>query len=351
MANNGPEISFGGGQRTLMSIKILEAQGYTVEMMLLINKDWGVYGEDSIIINKWKSQNGLVKFFQPDFKNPYLPYLPAINWLKKEQAKYRKILFKDETIAFKAGFYLLDKHKIIVDLNDFLLPQISRFKKIKYLPLHWVLRKNIAQAWVLVENQKSYFGKKGYCVPNLPLNAFYEDDIFFKKQRSVYPTALFVGSYLGEFESFLNEADKYIKLIPSLNLFIVSRAITEDLKNKFTGNQYIWVNDAENVSEYYSKAWITIVPGYKKDGPLIKFIESIHFLTPVVCTEVSLNGYEIFNEEEDLIPNSNDVAAFVKNMEFLLSSESELDLRAKKLKSIADAKFSLNSIVKSLPFE
>ena len=37
IANNGPEISFGGGQRTLMAIKILEAQGYKVEMLLLIN--------------------------------------------------------------------------------------------------------------------------------------------------------------------------------------------------------------------------------------------------------------------------------------------------------------------------
>lgn len=331
-----------------MAIKILEAQGYTVEMMLLINKDWGVYGDDSIIINKWKSQNGLVKFFQPSFKNPYLPYLPATIWLKKEESKYNKILFRDETTAFKAGFYFLNKHKIIIDLNDFLLPQISRLKKIKYLPLHWLLKKNLTQAWVLVENQKRYFSKKGYCVPNLPVNSVYKNDDYFKKQRSVNPTALFVGSYLGEFETFLHEADEYFRLIPSFKLYIVSRAITEELKNKFKADQYVWINNAENISEYYSKAWISIVPGYKKDGPLIKLIESIYFETPVVCTMVSLNGYEVFNEKENLIPNSNDVVEFVKNMEFLLASESELDKRSQKLKSIADTKFSLNSIVKSL---
>ena len=331
-----------------MAIKILEAQGYIVEMMLLINKDWGVYGADSSIINKWKSQNGLVKFFQPSFNNPYLPFMPATNWLKKQQSKYKKILFRDETTAFKAGFYFLDKRKIIVDLNDFLLPQISRIKIIKYLPLHWLLKKNITQAWVLVENQKKYFGRKGFCIPNLPLNSFYKNDGYFIKKRSVYPTALFVGSYLGEFETFLHEADQYLKLIPSFKLFIVSRAITEELKNKFKADQYVWINNAENICEYYSKAWISIGPGYKKDGPLIKLIESIYFQTPVVCTTVSLNGYEIFNEKENLIPNSNDVVEFVINMKYLLKSESELDVRSQKLKSIADKKFSLNSIVESL---
>ena len=56
IANNGPEISFGGGQRTMMTIKIFEAQGYKVEMMLLLNKVWGEYNEENECIKKWKLQ-------------------------------------------------------------------------------------------------------------------------------------------------------------------------------------------------------------------------------------------------------------------------------------------------------
>ena len=331
-----------------MAIKILEAKGYKVEMMLLINKAWGIYDVDSDLVNNWKTTYGLVKLFQPGFKHPYKPYFAATNWLKKEQDKYQKILFRDETTAFKSGFYLLKRCKIIIDLNDFLLPHIKGLRKIKYLPLHWILKLNINQAWVLVENQKKFFGKNVYCVPNLPLNAFYNTDKNFNKNRSHIPTALFVGSYLGEFESFLIEADRYIQLIPSIQIFVISRAITEELKNRFKGKQYIWINNADNLNEFYSKAWLSIVPGYKKDGPLVKFIESIYFHTPVICTKVSLNGYEIFNEKETLIPNSNDVEEFIKNMMFLLKSETELDIRADKLKAIANTKFSLSAIVESL---
>ena len=348
IANNGPEISFGGGQRTLMTIKILEAQGYKVEIMLLLNKVWGEYNEENECIKKWKLQYGLVKYFHLSYKNPYLPCYSVVKWLCKVQYKYTKIIFRDETTAFKAGFYFMPNLKTIIDLNDFLLPHLNWFRKLKYYPLHLVLKYNIYQAWVLIEKQKKYFGKKGYCIPNLPLNMFYKTDLHFTKQRSIIPTALFVGSYLGEFIEFLEVADKYIKTMNPFQLFIISRAITDDMKSRFTSSQYVWINNAESIEEYYSKAWISIVPGYKKDGPLIKFIESIYFNTPVVCTTVSLNGYEIFNEKEILIPNSNDVLEFILNMKNILLSEDELDKIASKLKLIANNKFTLNTIIHTL---
>ena len=135
VANNGPDISFGGGQRNLMVIKIFEAKGFKVDLVLLINKSWGLYDENSDLIQMWKSEFGLIKYFQPSFTNPYLPNIIINKWLKKEEYKYDTILFRDESTAFKSGFYLLNKKKIIIDMNDFLYPHIRGYKKIKYLPL------------------------------------------------------------------------------------------------------------------------------------------------------------------------------------------------------------------------
>ena len=122
----------------------------------------------------------------------------------------------------------------------------------------------------------------------------------------------------------------------------------EYIKNKFPEHQYLWFENAENVAEFYSKAWISIIPGFKRDGPLIKFIESVYFETPVVCTQTSLNGYEIFNKDEMLIPASDDAEEFVNHIKLLLNDEISLNIRANKLKIIADENFSMRSILKNL---
>lgn len=344
IANNGPDISFGGGQRNLLVIKLFEAKGFHVDLVLLINKNWGIYDENSTLMQSWKSEFGLIKFFQPSFKNPYLPNLKICKWFKKEQHKYDTILFRDEITAFKSGFYFLNNKKIIIDMNDFLYPHISGYRKIKYIPLYLLVRFRTKKVWVLINNQIKYFNGTGYCIPNLPLNNFYKNEnVVFKKNRTVFPSAIFVSSYLGEFINFLHIGDEYLDQIKNLKIYIISRAITPEIRRKYNNDRYVWLNDVEDVTEYYSKAWISIIPGYKKDGPLIKVIESIYFETPVVCTEVSINGYECFNTAKQLIPMDNDVPQFISKMNILLNEN--LGLIGKELKTIAENKFSFNAVL------
>lgn len=351
VASNGPEISFGGGQRNLMAIKILEAKGYLVDLIVVLNEAWGVYREDGHLIKKWKDNFGLISYFQTSFNNPYLLDNRIHKWIKKKQKEYEIIVFRDEVIAFKSGFYLLEKSKITVDMNDFLYPHIKGLKKIKYFTIHLVLKSRIKNAWVLIPNQINYFSKNVFCVPNLPLNSFNDSKQHFIKSRSSEPSILFVGSYLSELKSYLKAASNLLlSKVPNITVYIISRSVSMKDKNEYPQKNFKWLNDVEDVSGYYSKAWLSIVPGFKKDGPLIKFIESIYFETPVVATEVSMNGYECFNEKENLIPASNDTNIFTDNIVRMLKNESDLDERIRKIRLIADEKFSFNKIVNAIGF-
>lgn len=351
VANNGPEASFGGGQRNLLTIKLLESKGYLVDMVLLINRDWGHYDQDSCLIKRWRQEFRLVRLFQPYFRNPYLPDLSITRYLFSILNDYEVIVFRDEITAFKAGFYFLKKSKVTIDINDFLLPQIKGYRKLKYLPLHLFMKSRIKNAWVLSSEHKKYFGPKGYCVPNLPLQAFYDNKpVNFQKKRSKSASVIFVGSYLNGLIDFFEKGIKMlISEVPDIKIFVVSRAITSQMIEQFPQKNIEWLNDIEDVSIYYSKAWVSIVPGYKVDGPLIKVIESIYYYTPVLCTQTSLNGYEIFNKEEILIPADNSIPGFIKNIVSLLSDPYDLNQRANKLKIIAEKYFSLESIVKAIP--
>ena len=346
IAPNGPEASFGGGQRTLMAIKLLQEKGFEVEMLLLIDIGWGIYGNESYIIQKWRKENAMVKYFQPSFRHPYIIDFGIHNWLRKNQHDYELLIFRDETTAFKAGFYFLPKEKIIIDLNDFHFPHVTGYRKIKYLPLNILLKNRIKKAWVLTEGQRAYVGKKAYCVQNLPLAAYSRNGLQnFKKSRTTFPSLLFVGSYIDHLLIFLDAAHKDLIQIPSLKIYLVSRAATEENKTNFNHPIYEWHNSADDVTAFYSKAWISIIPVYKREGPLIKLIESIYYDTPVVGTRMSLNGYESFNKEEELLLCSDDVQTFIDNIKKMISDPAELDIRAAKLKKIALENFSPANIL------
>ena len=229
-------------------------------------------------------------------------------------------------------------------MNDFLYPHVKGYKKIKYFPLYLIIKYRTKKVWVLIDKQIKYFEGFGYCIPNLPLNSFYKNDtVLFKKDRTIFPSAIFVSSYLGEFINFLKIADSHFNQIKNFKIYIISKAITSELKKKYNNERYVWLSNVKDVSEYYSKAWISIIPGYKRDGPLIKFIESIYYDTPVVCTDVSINGYECFNVEKELIPTDNDVPAFIVKMNKILNED--LDLIGQELKKIAMNKFSFKAIL------
>jgi hypothetical protein len=348
--NNGPEITFGGGQRTFLLYRILEAKNYEIDMVALINKAWNGYEQDSYFIKKWTKNFNLIKFFRPSFKKPFFPNIAVLSWLKKHERKYDIILFRYDITAFKAGFYFLDRKKLIVDFDDFLFPHVFGLQRAKFFFLHIIQKRAIKNAWVLNKEDFKYFGDKSVWVPNLPLAMYhYEKMHSFTKRRTRFPSIIFVGAYLNELIEFLREAaSKLLSINPHLTIFVISKVITEQNKQEFPHPKIKWLSDVGDVTEFYEKAWISIVPGFKKEGTHIKLIESIYYYTPAVCTVNSIRGYENFNEEEELIPAAKDNDTFVLQVASILADEQKLQDRAEKLKKVCDSKFSFANLKSSI---
>ena len=349
VGGNGPDSNYGGGQRNLLIIKIFEAKGYKVDVVLIINEIWGVYPEDGPLMTNWKKEFGLIHYFCVSFKRPFLPSIKVLQWIKKRQNDYDIILFRYEKIAFKSGFQFLKREKIIIDFDDFILPQIKGIRKLKYQLLYKIEKHRIRKAWVVYKQHIRYFKNSHEWVPNLPLEMFYPQHNSFLKSRSDVPSIIFVGSYLnGLFDLFRSNAGAKLKSQIFLEIFVVSKAVNEHDKEEFKEFPIKWLNNIKDISEVYEKAWVAIVPGYKPAGPVIKLIEAIYYETPVVSSEDYFFGYEIFNHKEELIPSANNKDIFVENIFRLLKDESKLDDRGLKLKGILEAEYSFNKLIENL---
>jgi hypothetical protein len=111
VANNGPEPSFGGGQRNILIGKLMESLGYEVEMILLIDKNWGIYDIESTLFDEWRKIFKINRVFQPSFRKPFFPNFEVFQYLNKIQNEYEWIIFRYEKTAFKSVFYFLKKRK------------------------------------------------------------------------------------------------------------------------------------------------------------------------------------------------------------------------------------------------
>ncbi len=350
IAPNGPEESFGGGQRNLFFIRAFQAKGFHVDLVVLLNEDWKTT-EESSIVKKWRKEFDLVASFQIKPHDPFTPSLKVLGWLLKNISKYKYVIYRDQPTAWKAGFLFVQKSKNLIDYNDFLLPNTNDYQKLKYFPIHLVELLRIRKALCMDIRHMKYFKNKALFAPNFPLPLF---DLKYKKAytkiRSVFPSIIFVSSYLHFFIEFISHHHfDSIFEITGLRIFIVSRATTPEIKKQFNHPAFIWLDNVEDLSIYYSQAWISIVPGYKKDGPLIKLVESIYYKTPVVCSSDALIGYEFFNEKEILIPASNNKFEMIENIKTSLSDPSLLDEHSKKLYLIMQKHFSFEDLVVSLP--
>ncbi len=350
IASNGPNKFFGGGQRNLLFIKALEAKGFQVDLALLLNEKWEIK-EGSEIVEKWRSSFNLVVSFQIKPGKPFTPSFGVLHWILRNSLKYKYIYYRDEPIAWKAGFFCFKRSKNIIDYNDFILPNSNNLQKLKYVPLYLIEKLRIKNAICMDKRHMLYFKSKALFIPNYPLPLFEsETEKVFIKKKSIFPSILFVGSYLNYLIDFIDDASfKSLLEIDNLKIFIISGSITFELIEKFKHPAFIWLDNVKDLVPFYSQAWISIVPGYKKDGPLIKLIESIYYRTPVICSCDALLGYEFFNAEEDLIPASNIKSEMVKNISNYLSNPDHIDEVSSKLYAIMEKQFSFQGVVDSLP--
>ena len=357
IAANGPNESFGGGQRNILLINLLLDKGFEVDIVLVINKAWGVYDDDTWIVKKWRNDFNIIKIFQPSFTNLYKPDFEISKFIRTVQVDYKFLVFRYEIIAFKSAFYLLNRKKVIIDFDDFLFPHIKGWRKIKYWPLHQLQRYFISQAWIVNDNDKKYFGNNYFWLPNLPLALFSRknSNVIFTKEKTKYPSLLFVGSNIDDVILLLkNKSFKNLENIENFKFFIISKSITNDHKLNFANSSVEWLNNVDDIEEYYKKTWISIAPGYKKQGTNIKVIESIFYETPIIVTKSTIRGYEEFNENENLLPvveTDEHLITLIFNLFTDYSSLKITESNLLKMKAIQENKFSYAQILKKINFK
>lgn len=308
VCSNGPESSFGGGQRNILIGKLFESIGFEVEMILVISREWGLYNENSTLFDDWRKKFKIIKLLQPSFKFPFIPAFELLAYLSKNQVKYTWIIFRYETIAFKSAFYFLKKSKIIIDFDDFVLPYLTDFKFAFHFIRHIFQYTRTSKCFYLNQIDQKYFKKKGIWIPNIPLADYFPSSksYIFSKNRSESPSILhFVSDNHALIKFFSsNNLNTFIRKLPDLKFTFICRKIDQELSSQLSLYNIEWIENPESLDEYYEKAWMSLILEKKNHGTHVKLIESFFHLTPVIGFKESFRGYEMFLDQSFVIPVS-----------------------------------------------
>ena len=352
VSNNGPEPSFGGGQRNILIGKLFESLGFTVEMVLLINMEWGQYDENSNLFNEWNKRFKIIKLFQPSFKRQYFPDLDITKYLKKIQNDYDWIIFRYEIVAFKSGFYLLKKNKIIVDFDDFSIPSLSSRKKYLHYLRHIIQYTRIQKAFILTLSDKNYFYKKSILIPNIPIVTHISagNNNLFVKKKSNSPTILYyVNNYKIEKEFFTSKAFENLFIsIQGLKFIFICKENDEVLKERLSSYPIIWISKPVELETYYSEAWLLLILEKKYLGTHIKVIESIYYETPVIGFKEAFRGYELFKSPIYFNSMASSVEEICEKIILLMNDKEHLESISKKWKKIQSKYYSFRPVLKSI---
>ncbi len=350
VANNGPESSFGGGQRNILIGKLMEQQGYEVEMVLLIDINWGTYSLQSDFMKKWNNIFPILKLFQPDFSKPFITDFKVFNFLKKIQSEYEWIIFRYEKTAFKAGFFLLNRSRVIIDFDDFIVPNAMGIKFVLHYIRHIFQYIRTSKCFFVNQMDKKYFKEKAIWVPNIPLADYFPSPncSIFSKNLSEYPLILhFVSDYDTLTDFFVsNQFSNLIRKLPNLKFIFICRKLDKKFKSKFKIYNIEWIENPEEVDVYFVKAWASLILEKKHQGTHVKFIESIFYFTPVIGFNEAFRGYEMFFEQSVNVPMSYED---ICNQIYLIGSNEEYTLALSKKNKIVQCKyFSLNNLSNKL---
>ena len=350
VCSNGPEPSFGGGQRNILLGKLFESLGFEVDMLLVISSQWGIYDEKSILFSKWREKFNIIKIFQPSFNRPFFPDLEIYKYIKKYQKNYIWIIFRYESIAFKSGFCFLEKSKIIIDFDDFELPYQAFYRKVVHFIRHIFQYERVSKCFYLNQEHHKYFLKKGFWIPNIPLPDFLpsSSNALFSKNLSASPTVL---HFVTDYDSFINfftsnEFLSLILLLPDLKFIFICKNYNSQFANQFDFVKIEWVERPEFTDIYFEKAWMSLILDKKNHGTHVKFIESVYYSTPVVGFKDAYRGYEMFLNE---LVNGSSNYDNICNQIYLLGSNIDYNMSiAEKQKDIQSQLFTLESIKNKL---
>ena len=73
ISDNGPGVDSGGAQRTLLLFEFLKAKGYAVDLVIVMDKEWGPIETTAEIFLNWEKKYNLLKILFVNKKYWYLP--------------------------------------------------------------------------------------------------------------------------------------------------------------------------------------------------------------------------------------------------------------------------------------
>lgn len=289
ICQNGPETSFGGGQRNILLAEFLKNLGFDVDILLNIPSEWGTYDYNSDIVIKWRKSYNIIDLHQSKYKSRYLPDLKLYRKILLVSKNYKKIVFRYETTAYKSAFYFLNLNKIWIDFDDDITDVSVGVKRRIYLLRRKIISRLIEKAFFV---RKILFRHNEIYLPNFTLASYYGEDNLSKysKKLSKFPFVICVNPDLLLFSEFINSAE-YSKLrfeFKDLKIVLIIKYLDEERYDFFIQNGVEVHSYVPSLLDYYSQSWCSLVLDRKKIGSHIKVIEAAFYSTIVV----GLNGVE-----------------------------------------------------------
>lgn len=134
--------------------------------------------------------------------------------------------------------------------------------------------------------------------------------------RATRPTVLFCGAmdYVPNTDAlkwFFGEIfDGLKREVPELEVFIVGRSPTEEVRSYGAKPDVTVTGGVPDVRPYYRRSWLQIVPLRIGGGTRLKIVESMAIGTPVVSTTIGAQGLGIRHEHDILLADTPE--AFIR---------------------------------------
>lgn len=130
---------------------------------------------------------------------------------------------------------------------------------------------------------------------------------------------------------------------PDIELMIVGSGKPDiSMKEYLDAKNVRFYGRVEEVSDYYRKARISIIPLLSGSGTRLKLLESFSFKTAVVSTSIGAEGVNYADTESILIADTPD--EFVKAVESLLADDAMCNRIAEAGYSMAKETYDWNVI-------
>jgi glycosyltransferase involved in cell wall biosynthesis len=267
----------------------------------------------------------------------------------KEVAKILKEHTFDAVLAryIYQGRYLFDhpslmKGKFLLDLDDIETKKYARMlKHTSFKNRYDEFRQNkdnqtfkeyhrrhlnkCDAVFVCSEDDREFIKKEGWKANGLVIPNSFSMNIVQTSKDSSEKIFVFCGTLNYEANEdavlwFIKDTwPKIIEKEPKAKFYIVGRNPTSQIRNVINGQDIYLFENVEDLSTYYQKAAVCVVPIRFAAGTRVKILEAATFQVPVVSTSVGAEGLELIDKKHCLL--ADDAEGFAQSCLKLLSDK------------------------------